>query len=137
MFNIFFITALGHVPTSYCVNTFIIRVSNAVDIVDNFWKIFHLFRDICWYSDLLFRRLLNDLLAFGEDGALGSNGSFELGLLLLNDHLILLLSIETLDLLIICLNVNDAFSHSLSITFSSGCWTPDSYTGDVLRDHVA
>lgn len=112
-------------------------VSNAVDIVNDFGEIFHFFRDICWYSYLLFRRLLDDLLAFGEDSALGSNGSFELGLLLLDNHLILLLTVKSLDLLIVRLDINDAFAHSLSFTFSSGRWTPDSYTGDVLRDHVA
>ena len=138
MFDVFSITALGHVPAGDCVYTLIIGVSNAVDIVDDFGKIFHLFRDISWYSYLLLGCLLDDLLAFGENGALGSNGSFELGLLLLDDHLILLLlGLKSLDLLIVRLDIDDAFTHSLCVTFSAGCWTPDSYTGDVLREHVA
>jgi len=138
LFDIFFITALGHVPTSDCIYTLIIGVSNAVDIVNDFRKIFHLFWDICWYSYLLFRRLLDDMLAFRNNSTLGSNGSFELGLLLLNNHLtlILLLRVKSLDLIIISLNINNVFTHSLSFTFSSGCWTPNSNTCHVLRDHV-
>lgn len=138
MFDIFSITALGHVPAGDCVHTLIIGVSNAVDIVNDFRKIFHLFRDICGYSYLLLRCLLDDLLAFGEHSALGSDGGFELGLLLLNDFLILLLpGLESLDLVIVRLDIDDAFTHSLGVTFSSGGWTADSYTGDVLREHVA
>lgn len=106
-----------------------------MNIIDDFGKLFHLFWNISWNPNLFFLGFLDDLLLFGDNSLCGSKGSFELGLLL--HHLVLLLSIKSLIILVIRLNINNAFAKSLSFTFSSRCWTPDSYTGDVLRNHVS